>query len=640
MRPTINGNPHRKRKIGRVMSRLPFIFLVILFTPLYSQQVIDEALHPVGMSSNDIRFRVDKSSSDYYRLSVVDDVMESPLSLFSLTEGMAHKLHSNTAGEDVVYLSSLLDRKIRGSCKVSISRRRPFTNALRMLYSGLGGSLSDDEADYLWDEAHKLSIPLQKTLAVGVLGLAEAVRYRNLAFSSLTDDEVRFLKANAHRLLIEDTTTADESEEFITRQVLEISKKIDYVSLFKGGAVLSSAVSRMVHRLEEQGIYDIADTVSFRFPTPWGDIILGNGGCSDYTDTPLFLVDVGGNDRYNLRWRPFSIIVDLSGNDRYTARGDFSIATGYFGYQLIMDKSGDDMYIGGSASLGCGLFGVGMLTDEGGKNRFVGGSFTQGAGAFGIGLLVGGSGNDEYLSERYSQGFGFTGGAGAMIDMGGSDLYTVGRKYEDFREKSFFSCLSQGFGFGIRDEASGGTGVLFDFAGNDVYVGDYFVQGSSYWYALGILYDHSGNDRYLARRYSQGAGTHLTAGILLDREGNDYYTTWGVSQGCGHDLSVGMLVDLSGNDSYTATVLSQGAGNDNGFGILVDVEGNDIYSAARNNRVQGSGNKMRGFSSLGLLLDLSGEDTYSEGYENNAIYTSKQYGVMYDNEVEDFHWDY
>jgi len=622
------------------VSRFPFVLLILLFTPLYSQQVIDEALHPVGMSSDDIRFRIDESPSDCYRVSVVNDVMESPLSLFPLTEAIADRLRGNTAGEDIVYLSSLLDRKVRGSYRVSISRRRPLTNALRKLYSGLGGSLSDDEANYLWDEAHKLSIPLQKTLAVGVLGLAEAVRYRNLAFSSLTDEEVRFLMTNAHRLLIEDTTTADGTEEFFTRRVLWISKKIDYASLFKGGAVLSNALSRMVHQLEEQGIYEIADTVLFRFPTPWGDIVLGNGGCNDYTGTPLFLVDVGGDDRYNLRWRPFSVIIDLSGNDRYAAEGDFSVATGYFGYQLIMEKSGDDIYTGGSASLGCGLFGVGMLIDEGGKDRFIGGSFTEGAGAFGIGLLVSGGGNDEYISERYSQGFGFTGGAGVMIDTKGSDLYTVGRKYEDFREEDFFSCLSQGFGFGIRDEASGGIGALFDFAGNDVYVGDYFVQGASYWYALGILYDRSGNDRYLARRYSQGAGTHLTAGILLDREGNDYYTTWGVSQGCGHDLSVGMLVDLSGNDSYTATVLSQGAGNDNGFGILVDVEGNDIYSAARNSRVQGSGNKMRGFSSLGLLIDLSGEDTYSEGYKNNAIYTSKQYGVVYDNEIKGFHWDY
>ena len=49
---------------------------------------------------------------------------------------------------------------------------------------------------------------------------------------------------------------------------------------------------------------------------------------------------------------------------------------------------------------------------------------------------------------------------------------------------------------------------------------------------------------------------------------------------------------------------------------------------------------MRGFSSLGLLIDLSGEDTYSEGYKNNAIYTSKQYGGVYDNEIKGFHWDY
>jgi len=225
-------------------------------------------------------------------------------------------------------------------------------------------------------------------------------------------------------------------------------------------------------------------------------------------------------------------------------------------------------------------------------------------------FVIDNSGNDNYISKGYSQGFGFTKGVGFIYDKSGNDFYLVQNGIIDNREVGYHSHLSQGFGFGIRDIASGGVGIILDLNGNDMYKGEYFVQGSSYWFSFGLLYDSTGNDTYSSRRYSQGAGTHFTTGVLMDREGDDSHYSWGVSLGCGHDFSSGFLFDYKGNDLYISDWLSIGAGNANGNGILIDFDGDDFYSS-KNKDCMGYGNPDRNTFSIGILFDKNGKDLYN-----------------------------
>ncbi len=322
------------------------------------------------------------------------------------------------------------------------------------------------------------------------------------------------------------------------------------------------------------------------------------------------IIDSLGEDNSYYIDKPNVLIVDIGGNDLYFAKKEGSLATGLKGLGGIIDFEGDDKYFGKNFDLGCGVFGIGFIYDLEGNDIYQSDFATIGSGFAGFGFVIDNSGNDNYISKGYSQGFGFTKGVGFIYDKSGNDFYLVQNGIIDNREVGYHSHLSQGFGFGIRDIASGGVGIILDLNGNDMYKGEYFVQGSSYWFSFGLLYDSTGNDTYSSRRYSQGAGTHFTTGVLMDREGDDSHYSWGVSLGCGHDFSSGFLFDYKGNDLYISDWLSIGAGNANGNGILIDFDGDDFYSS-KNKDCMGYGNPDRNTFSIGILFDKNGKDLYN-----------------------------
>lgn len=378
--------------------------------------------------------------------------------------------------------------------------------------------------------------------------------------------------------------------------------------------------------------------------TPIGKVLIGGPGNNEYREDAAIILDVGGDDRYlgraagNSREHPFTIIIDFAGNDIYASSEDFVQGSGILGAGILIDLKGDDLYSAGNYSQGMGFLGAGLLVDLAGHDVYKSDAVSQGAGVFGVGILAEGGGNDDYSATRFSQAFGFVKGYGAIVEAGGADKYFAGGKYADFRapEKSYES-LSQGFGLGLRPGetsvgASGGIGILADAAGNDTYIGDYFSQGSSYWFALGILADRKGHDTYVSGRYSQGAGIHLSAGILMDGEGDDQYLAYfGVSQGCGHDYAVGILMDNGGNDRYIGGVISQGAGNDNGVGILDDNGGDDEYYIKGLGQGRGNFLEHRGLGSFGLHFDTGGgNDYYSPGGKNNHLIFKTQWGIFAD----------
>src|SRR5438552_10922418 len=141
----------------------------------------------------------------------------------------------------------------------------------------------------------------------------------------------------------------------------------------------------------------------------------------------------------------------------------------------------------------------------------------QGVAMAGAGVLVDGSGDDLYTGVRFCQGVGFAGGVGALIEKGGNDRYVCTGRYDsEYGEPGLFSGWGQGVGFGFRQIASGGIGILYDLAGDDVYEAGNFSQGGGYFYAWGILRDDAGNDRYIGSRYAQGWAAHQAVGTFLE----------------------------------------------------------------------------------------------------------------------------
>ncbi|HMS33374.1 MAG TPA: HEAT repeat domain-containing protein [Ignavibacteria bacterium] len=372
-------------------------------------------------------------------------------------------------------------------------------------------------------------------------------------------------------------------------------------------------------------------------------IAIGGKGKNIYTGHFDFIIDLGGDDVYNIERETndlfknnFSCIIDLSGNDLYTTNSNYSLAGSVFSSGFIFDKEGDDIYKGKNVSLGSAICGLGVLYDENGNDTYQANQFSIGAASFGVGLLVDRNGNDVYVANSYSQGFGMTEGVGAIVDNKGNDNYLIDARSLDIgRYEDHYVSMSQGYGLGLRPYYAGGIGLIIEGEGNDFYSTDIFGQGGAYWYALGCIVDKSGHDKYNSYQYAQGAGIHLAVGLLKDYDGWDFYTSDGVSQGCGHDFGFGLLYDVKGNDNYSAYSLSQGAGNANGIGMLIDESGRDGYLNKEPGNSRGYGNSRREFGSLGIFLDASGEDFYSVGGMDSVINNSSMWGVMTDYYLQD-----
>jgi hypothetical protein len=309
-------------------------------------------------------------------------------------------------------------------------------------------------------------------------------------------------------------------------------------------------------------------------------------------DLVAAVFDAGGADVYAFSARArgsYQIIIDRSGDDVYESDADFAgPATAAFSVSILHDRAGDDRYVSHrQGAIAAGLFGVALLIDETGNDQYVnettGAGWSQGIGVYGAGVLVDRAGDDHYRAQVLSQGVGGPGGVGVIVDTAGNDSYTVNGSHfpSKYGTPGVFAGLSQGFGLGIRGYAAGGVGAIHDFAGDDSYsVGEY-GQGSGYFQGLGILHDAAGDDRYLGSRYAQGSAAHQAAGLLVDEAGDDAYTCRGpASQGAAWDQSSAMLIDRGGGDTYSAGGLAQGSAAQQAVAVLIDLAGEDTYACA------------------------------------------------------------
>jgi len=497
-------------------------------------------------------------------------------------------------------------------------------------------------------------------------------KFQSALLSVYNNNDLKYLDSNLFAILEESDdipglnsdvliyNAARDSSINTSRKTMDLLSLLDKELLFKNSNKILSLVSHINNALENvQKFPDELDEVNNSYVT--GKfyqyyekngirIAIGGPGKNTYTGKFDFIIDLGGDDVYNIdRHTPFrqgepplsrgelsmggfSCIIDLAGNDYYTTSSDFALAGGLFSSSFIFDKSGDDYYESkGAGNLGAAIGGLGLLYDEKGNDTYKGLSFSIGAGCFGVGVLVDREGNDFYIANSYSQGFGMTQGVGAIVDNKGNDSYLIDLRSLDIgRYNDHYVSMCQGYGLGLRPFYAGGIGLIIEGEGNDIYNTDIFGQGGAYWYSLGAIVDKSGHDKYNGYQYSQGAGIHLAVGLLKDYDGWDFYQSNGVSQGCGHDFGFGMLWDVKGNDNYSAYSLSQGAGNADGIGILIDESGTDGYLNKYPSNTNGYGNARREYGSIGIFLDASGTDYYSKPGYDSTLTNSSTWGTAND----------
>lgn len=329
-------------------------------------------------------------------------------------------------------------------------------------------------------------------------------------------------------------------------------------------------------------------------------------------------IDLNGNDVYDAPKKLFNlgsaifgcgILLDLKGDDIY--RGyHYSQGATLFGTGILVDYEGKDFYQAGYYAQGAGNFGLGILVDKNGEDVYHSYDYCQGfASIWGYGLLSDLAGNDVYYAggkyihhpllpkdyRSFSQGFAIgwrpdaSGGIGFLYDKSGNDFYNG-------------DVFTQGCSYWFS------LGILYDESGQDHYSAAEYAQGAGIHLSVGILIDKEGDDYYYSRLGpSQGEGHDLSVGILIDRKGKDYYSVSG-GQGIGLTNSYGLFLDAEGDDSYMTTQPNYGQGTATwargfgGSGIFLDLSGQDVYA-------QGSPGKDRNYWTQGTYgsgIDLPG----------------------------------
>jgi len=613
------------------------IFLAASATPqgmpdsILERKGLDELMSLLNLRQSDFTFRDDYTQVDSFRLTTIANLMRHPYGMIEFVEqyrdtclGIRPEPILNFAFDNLALVGQT--ERGRGIDRSEDSAKK----------AGMNLFYKSEEFNRLFKKVHHYLYDVFPPSA-------------DSTFAGLAKKEKNFLLNEFKQLLTEDT--ADEHrpvdqldsiqkvEEEYTRQFVKFGTMIRKDFLVAAGIEASVDLLREIYLLNaefEAAGTDIdkmlKDTVGLPSKPGIGEFLgrnkrwaIGGSGDNTYKGEYDFIIDFGGNDRYDLKYSPDSphgtIIIDLAGSDIYNAMTDFALASGCMSAGLLFDMQGDDIYNGKDFSCGSGYFGFGLLFDASGHDKYIGDTHIQGSGTFGMGILIDEGGNDEYTGALYAQGFGGPEGWGSVIDYSGNDVYIAGNKYKDvLRYADHYLSLSQGFAFGFRPYMSGGIGMIFDMSGNDNYISDIFAQGASYWWSLGAIYDSSGNDQYMSFQYAQGTATHMSLGILVDQSGNDFYFGKGLMQGCGHDYSCGIILDRNGDDFYRAYDLSQGAGSANGFGILIDDFGDDAYYVMRKNNTQGFGDPRRDFGSIGLFLDMAGVDKYDGNGGDNLIW--------------------
>ena len=272
------------------------------------------------------------------------------------------------------------------------------------------------------------------------------------------------------------------------------------------------------------------------------------------------LVDYAGDDGYAGYRRVqgqalggIGILIDREGDDLYHAAMWGQGFGGPLGFGLFDDLAGDDQY-----TLG-GLY-INSFKPETpgyeGWGQGVGAGLREVANG-GIGVFLEGDGDDRYEYDYLSHGGGYWCGVGLARDFGGNDHRLHGTQQEFHgrkRREPLYQRYTCGWGCHYA------IGFCFDDGGDDVYGGTIMGLGFAWDMSVGVLCDFAGNDRYeAARQNTQGSGAQAGLGILFEYEGDDVYL--GPGQGyassgisyhppsmCGGNFS--FVVDYGGKDKY------------------------------------------------------------------------------------------
>jgi hypothetical protein len=499
----------------------------------------------------------------------------------------------------------------------------------------------------------KTGLSLERHLDQLVDVLVQAQNKRREAFAALSEQDQRYLESNCDALFFVFSRLidlqGDPDKERLQRniRVLELASRVDFVKLYEGAGLLwrigedsyLDDLEAAVRRAWETA--GKPDGIFIDRNSPAGRILVGGNGSTWYREDAAILLDLGGNDFYTNNAGsprgdrlPAAVLVDFAGNDAYEATFDWAQSAARMGYAMLVDRKGNDSYIGRDWSQGAAVLGAALMLDETGNDVYRADQFSEGVAAWGIGVHLDYEGDDIYAAHLLSQGVGMPGGAGWLLNGNGNDsYYSKGTRPTGYGDAGIFDSWSQGSAIGFRGLQSGGVAVLYDGGGKDRYEAGNFSQGGGYYFGIGMLRDAGKEDDiYIGSRYNQGFAAHQAIGYFEEMGGNDFYTTrQAVAQGISWDETITLFIDQSGDDTYEGgAYYSQGASAHNGFCVFLDLGGRNRFAFSMPQAAAGP-NDYHGGASLSLFVAADDKgNVYNSGRKPSSVEMNGEYGLFVD----------
>ncbi|MDZ7814502.1 MAG: hypothetical protein U5N86_00430 [Planctomycetota bacterium] len=181
---------------------------------------------------------------------------------------------------------------------------------------------------------------------------------RDQAFAQLSEKEVKFLygqSPNLCRQMVKHIYIhAYENTLQANLTLLNLQSKVDFDSLYRGAAILSSLfmpenVEHMTKvfsqkRKGNERVNGVDGKVLVSAESNYGPLLVGGKYKNSYAGAYAFIFDLGGEDTYKdqgaaRKGQTVSVVLDAGGDDTYTG-GDFATAGALAGYGMILDLLG------------------------------------------------------------------------------------------------------------------------------------------------------------------------------------------------------------------------------------------------------------------------------------------------------------
>ncbi|MDP3024038.1 MAG: hypothetical protein Q8O10_00710 [candidate division Zixibacteria bacterium] len=314
-------------------------------------KALNDALRCIKMTRMDLTFRNDYLDIDPFRLQKIDQLMRNPLEISLFSEKLGLSLE-----KDKTSLSSLL----KDGFKYIVSRSRKTDNGKELEFKEEFRFLPEDELLIKKNlkRIDRLPQKLREAVSYIYLGLLKADSSWHEAFKELSFKELDSLKNYFPFIILEDEKDEFKSveeldkqqkyEEALTKGLIPLAEKFKLEKAYPENVLLCSAVEKAEESLQEYlssspKIKTDKNDILLSLETSQGGILIGGFGSSVYKGSPGIIIDLGGDDQYNLTSSNHStVVLDLGGNDTYKAEGNYTLGSGFFETGILIDKSGDD----------------------------------------------------------------------------------------------------------------------------------------------------------------------------------------------------------------------------------------------------------------------------------------------------------